>query len=124
MSQDLIADALNQVMNSKKAGKSVVVINGYSKFLISVLALGKLKGYIKDYKHDKKSLTVEIGKLKFCKAIKPRYTVNVSEIEKHEKRNLPARGLGILVISTPEGLMTNETAKEKNIGGSLIAYMY
>ena len=126
MSQDIVSDALNQMMNSKKAGKSIVEIKRYSKFLISVLALAKLKNYIKDYKisDDKKTLKIEIAKLNKCSAIKPRFTVSIEEIEKYEKRYLPAKNFGILMLSTSQGLMTNQTAKEKKIGGSLIAFMY
>mgnify|MGYP001584382591 FL=1 len=123
MSQDIVADALNEIRNAKRAHKAEVEIRRHSKLLISVLALAKLRGYIKDYKLSK-SLKVEIGKLNECKAIKPRFTVTVSEIEKYEKRYLPARGMGVLVMSTSKGIMTNETAREKEIGGSLIAYMY
>ena len=124
MSKDIVADALNEIMNAKRAGKLSLEINAYSKFLISILALAKLKGYIKNYEMGNNILKIEIAKLNKCRAIKPRYTVKVEQIEKYESRYLPARNLGILVISTPQGLMTNQTAKEKNIGGSLIAYMY
>lgn len=124
MSQDVVADALNKLMNAKKAGKSSIEVNSYSKLLISVLALAKLKGYVKDYKVSGKSLKIEIGRLNECMAIKPRFTVTIEEIEKYEKRYLPAIGFGIIIISTSRGLLTNQTAREKNIGGSLIAYMY
>lgn len=126
MSQDIVSDALNQMMNSKKAGKSVIEVKRYSKFLISVLALAKLKNYVKDYKisDNKKALKIEVAKLNKCQAIKPRFTVSIEEIEKYEKRYLPAKNFGILIISTSQGLMTNQTAKEKKIGGSLIAFIY
>lgn len=124
MSQDVVADALNKLMNAKKAGKSSIEVNSYSKLLISVLALAKLKGYVKDYKLSGKSLKIEIGRLNECMAIKPRFTVTIEEIEKYEKRYLPAIGFGIIIISTSQGLLTNQTARDKNIGGSLIAYIY
>ena len=124
MSQDIVADVLNQIMNAKRSRQTALEVNYSSRLLISVLALAKLKGYIKDYKHSKKSLKIEIGKLNECNAIKPRYNVTIGEIEKYEKRYLPAKGIGIIIISTSRGLMTSQTAREKNIGGSLIAYMY
>ncbi len=124
MSQDIVSDGLNRIMNAKKAGHSSVELEHASKFLISVLALAKLKRFIKDYAVSKKSVKVEIGNLNMCNAIKPRFTVTVPEIDKYEKRYLPAKGFGILVLSTSQGLITNETAREKNIGGCLIAYMY
>lgn len=124
MSQDTVADGLNVIMNAKKAGKKEVHIEMHSKLLLSVLAIGKLKGYIKNYKTEGTKLHVEIGKLNSCKAIKPRYMVQVDEIEKYITRYLPAKNIGTLIISTSQGLMTHQTALDKNLGGSLIAYMY
>ena len=124
MSQDVIADALNKILNAAKAGKTVVSINRHSKLLLSVLAIAKLKDYLKNYRVENNVLNVEISKLNFCKAIKPRFVVQVDEIEKYVKRYLPAREMGAIIISTSQGLMTHTTAQEKNIGGSLIAYFY
>jgi small subunit ribosomal protein S8 len=124
MSQDIVADALNQIMNAKKAGKTEVELKHHSKFLISVLALAKLKGYIKSYKVDETNLNVVIGKINGCKSIKPRFTVKVDQIAKYVKRYLPAKNLGVIIISTSQGLMAHDTAQEKEIGGSLIAYLY
>ena len=124
MSQDIVADALNQIMNIKRSGKNVVEIKKHSKLLLSVLAIAKLKGYLKAYKAEGTKLTVELGNIHGCKAIKPRYTVSSSEIEKYVKRYLPAKTLGAIIISTSKGLMSHQTALEKNLGGSLIAYMY
>ena len=124
MSQDIVADGLNKIMNASRAGKRNIELKQHSRLLLSVLAIGKLRDYIKSYKVEGKKLSVEIGKLNKCNTIKPRYTVTVQEIEKYEKRYLPARDIGILIISTSQGLITNQTAKEKNIGGCLIAYMY
>ncbi len=124
MSQDKVADALNQIMNAKKARKSVVTLRAHSKLLLSILAIAKLKEYIKNYKVEGEQLVVEIGKLNGCNSIKPRYFVAVEDIEKYTKRYLPARDIGILILTTNQGLMTHQTALEKNIGGGLLAYMY
>ncbi|MBU0761145.1 MAG: 30S ribosomal protein S8 [Nanoarchaeota archaeon] len=124
MSQDVVADALNQMMNIRRAGKEIVEVKRHSKLLSSVLAIAKLKGYVKSYKTDKTNLKIELGKLNNCNAIKPRFMVKVDEIEKYVKRYLPAKNIGFLIISTSQGLMTHQTAQDKNIGGSLIAYFY
>jgi|TARA_Y100000294_G_C8487443_1_gene309347 small subunit ribosomal protein S8 len=124
MSQDIVADALNQVMNSKRAKKDSVVVKKHSKVLLGVLAIGKLKGYIKSYKVDGNDLKIEFGKLNYCKAVKPRYVVKADTIDKYVRRYLPARDMGFVIISTNQGLMTHQTAEEKNIGGSVIAYFY
>tara|TARA_Y100000310_G_C20690057_1_gene821652 strand:+ start:1956 stop:2330 length:375 start_codon:yes stop_codon:yes gene_type:complete len=124
MSQDIVADALNQIMNAKKAGKDSVEVKRHSKFLVSILAIGKLRKYIKNFKTEGVNLIIEMGKLNFCKAVKPRYIVKVKDIEKYVRRYLPARDMGVLIISTSEGLITHQTAIDKNIGGSVIAYFY
>jgi small subunit ribosomal protein S8 len=111
-------------MNAKRAGKAAITLKAHSKLLLSILAIAKLKGYIKSYKTDGVQLTVEIGKLNGCNAIKPRYFVAVEDIEKYTKRYLPAKNIGILIITTNQGLMTHQTALEKNIGGGLLAYIY
>src|SRR3989344_8190567 len=121
MSQDVVSDALNQIMNAKRASKSSVKLKRYSKLLLSVLAIGKLRGYIQDYRVEGKVLEVQIGiKLNACNAIKPRYMVKADEIIKYVRRHLPARDMGILIISTSSGIVTHHTAIEKVIGGSII----
>jgi len=124
MSQDIVADALNQMLNAMKAGRTSIVVARHSKLLISVLAIAKLKGYVKEYKVDGNTLKIEIGRLNHCRAIKPRYIVKVGDMDKYAKRYLPAKDLGILIVSTSQGLMTHQTAQDKNIGGGLLAYFY
>lgn len=124
MSQDITADALNQIMNARRAGKAQLVLARHSKLLLGILGIAKLRGYVKDFSVDGKQLTVVLGGILGCKAIKPRYTVTIDEIAKYEKRYLPAKDLGILIVSTPKGLMTHTTAREKHLGGCLIAYFY
>ena len=46
------------------------------------------------------------------------------EFEKFEKRFLPAQDFGILILTTNQGVMTHKEAKERKIGGRLLAYVY
>ena len=124
MSQDIVADALNIMMNAKKASKEKVSVKISSKLLTSVLAIAKLKGYVKSYKVKDRGMDIELGKIHGCKAIKPRYVISSKNMEKYISRYLPAKNIGFLIISTSQGLMTHQTAIEKGIGGSLIAYMF
>ncbi len=124
MSHDIVADALNKIMNAKRARKTKADIIYYSRLLLSILAIAKLRGYIRHYEIADKVLHVELGKLNGCNAIKPRHVVRVSEIDNYIKQFLPAKDIGVIIISTSHGLMTHQTAQEKNIGGSLIAYFY
>jgi small subunit ribosomal protein S8 len=123
MSQDIIADALNQIMNAKKARKTSVVITKHSKLLRNILDIAKESGYL-DYEVDGTEIKVTISKLNELKAIKPRYTVSVKNINKYVRRYLPAKDFGFVIISTNQGLMKSEEAEEQNLGGCLIAYMF
>ena len=125
MSHDIVADVLNQLMNCKKAGKQELETSRYSNFLLDVLEVAKKRGYI-DYDLDRanKKLIIKITGLSICRSIKPRFDVGVDDIEKYVRRYLPARGYGIVIISTSKGLMTQEDAYKNKIGGSLIAYFY
>jgi|TARA_Y100000310_G_scaffold157542_1_gene156930 small subunit ribosomal protein S8 len=126
MSQDIVADALNMIKNAKRAKKETVKINRISNLLIEILKIMKQKNIIKKYKIDSKGKIIEvtIGELSECKAIKPRFSVDKTQIEKYRRRYLPSRNFGTMVVSTNKGLITHEEAQEKKIGGSLIAYFY
>jgi small subunit ribosomal protein S8 len=124
MSHDSVADALNQMMNALKAGKGQVTVKRSSQLLVSILAIAKLKKYIAGYEVKGNELTVTFDKLNGCNAIKPRFVVKSDEIESYVPRYLPAKDLGVLIVSTPAGIMTHHTAVEKKQGGCLLAYFY
>jgi len=123
MSQDIVADGLNQIMNAKKAGKNEVVLAKHSKLLRNILDIAKESGHL-DYSIDKNKLKVNIKSLNEIRAVKPRYTVKVSRINNYVRRFLPAKNFGFVIISTNSGLMRHEEAEEKKLGGCVIAYMY
>lgn len=126
MSQDIVADTLNMIKNAQKARKKTVKAQKISNLLIEVLKIMKHKGAIKGYKINSKEKNIEItiGDLVECKAIKPRYTVKKTQIEKYMRRYLPARGIGTVIVSTNQGLISHEEALEKDLGGCLIAFFY
>ena len=88
MSQDIVADALNMIKNAKKAKNKNVKINRISKLLIEILKIMKQENVIKKYKINskEKSIEITIGELFECKAIKPRFSVDKTQIEKYKRR--------------------------------------
>ena len=126
MSQDIVADALNMIKNVKKARKTEIKIKRISNLLIEILKIMKQEGAVKKYKINSKNKTIEVtvGDLTDCRAIKPRFTVDKTQIEKYRRRYLPARNLGVMIVSTNKGLMTHEEAQKEKTGGCLIAYFY
>lgn len=127
MAQDIVSDGLNQIMNTLAVGKTEVRIKRSSKLLVNLLEMMKKKGHIDfvvEGDEKKPEIVVKIIKLNECRAIKPRYFVSVSEIDKYLRRFLPSRKFGVLVVSTNKGLMTHLESEEQNLGGALIAYFY
>src|SRR3990167_9623768 len=100
MSQDIISDTLNELMNAKRARKSSVVVDRHSKFLMNIMEIAKKLGYIENYSVDERKLKINIGKLNDCNSIKPRFNVTKDKINKYMRRYLPSRDMGIIIIST------------------------
>jgi len=65
-----------------------------------------------------------LGTINKVGVIKPRFNVQKDNYEKFEKRYLPAKDFGILIVSTSKGMMTHTDAKALGIGGRLVAYCY
>jgi small subunit ribosomal protein S8 len=128
MAVDLLSDALNKIKLYDRAGKPTCEVK-FSTLLKAVLtqleANGYIEGfeYVEDYKGGK--LVVKLnGKIKELKAIKPRQPVKKDEWYVIEAKFLPAVGYGKLIVSTPQGVMTNEEARKRRIGGRLLAFVY
>jgi len=125
---DLLADALSAIKNAERVGKKEVEIVA-SKLIGNILNVMKEKNYIKDFKlvkeGNKGKFIVQLhGKIINCNVIKPRFSVKKEEFEKWEKRFLPAYNIGILILTTPKGIMDHNKAKELGIGGKLLCYVY
>lgn len=126
---DTLANALSKIMNSEKIGRKTVKIAPAARLVKEVLKEMNEHAYIGDFKEieDGKGNVLELnllGAINKCGAIKPRFPVSVKEYTKFEKRYLPAKDFGIMIVSTSKGIMTHIEAKSQNLGGKLIAYCY
>lgn len=126
---DPLADALSVIKNAEDIGKPDCTIQPASKLIGKVLKVMKDKGYIGEFEFidDGKSGLFKIqlkGKINKCGVIKPRHPVGNREYEKWEKRFLPARNFGSLILTTPKGVMSHSEAREQGLGGQLLAYVY
>ncbi|MBE8539748.1 30S ribosomal protein S8 [Geoglobus acetivorans] len=129
MQLDAVSNAMSAIKNAEVIGKSKVEIRPASKLVGKILAVMKDYGYIKGFevKDDPKggAIVVELsGRINDCGAVRPRFSVKRTEYEKFEKRYLPARDFGILIVSTTEGVMSQKDAIERGLGGVLLAYVY
>ena len=129
MLNDPLANALSNILNKENARTKECLIKPSSKIIKEVLKIMKDNYYIGEFKEIEDSkgnmLSVQLlNKINKCGVIKPRFSVKKEGYEKFEKRFLPAKDFGILIVSTPQGIMTNDEAKKKLIGGKLLAYCY
>ena len=126
---DPLADALTNIRNNERQVNDHCTISPASKLIGHVLGVMQKENYIGNFEYvdDNRAgkFNVELlGNINKCGVIKPRHAVKKDEFEKFEKRYLPAKNFGILIVTTPKGIMTHYEAKEKGIGGRLLAYMY
>jgi len=125
---DPLANVLSFINNQERLGKRELLTKNNSKLIREVLKIMQDEQYLGSYEQQEdvySSLKINLlGKINKCGVITPRFKVKVSDYEKYEKKFLPALGMGSLLVSTNKGLMTNAKAKELNLGGTLICYMY
>lgn len=129
MLNDPLANALSNILNKENAKTKECLVKPSSKIIKEVLKIMKDNYYVGEFKEIEDSkgnmLSVQLlNKINKCGVIKPRFSVKKDGYEKFEKRFLLAKDFGILIVSTPQGIMTNDEAKKKLIGGKLIAYCY
>ncbi len=128
MRHDIVADMFSIIKNAESIGKTECVTPASSLIKNMLLIMQKEK-YIGDFEHieDGKGGQFRVkllGRINRCGAIKPRFSVGGAEFINWEKRFLPASELGILLVSTSQGIISHKEAKKKNIGGKLLGYVY
>lgn len=132
MNTDPIADYLTRVRNAIRAKHRVVEIpaSNIKKEITKVLYE---KGYIQNYKFDDSTPqgSIKIA-LKYNPTTKQSAIVDLQRISRPGLRqyrgadNLPRilNGLGVAIISTSKGVMTDKEAKTLNVGGEVLCYVY
>ena len=128
MRHDTLADVLSAIKNAERVGKKdcVTPASNLARELLRVMQREGFIGifeFIDDGRSGKFKVKLK-NRVNDCNVIKPRYSVKVDEFEKWEKRFLPAKGFGILILSTNKGIMTHEEAKKQQAGGKLLAYVF
>ena len=126
---DTLANALNSIKVSETKGLPSALIKPASKTIREVLSLLQSEGYVGEFEFidDGKSGQFKVkllGKINSCGVIKPRFPVNGKTWEKFEQRFLPGKSVGLLLVSTPQGLKPHLQAKKDNTGGRLLCYGY
>ena len=128
---DPIADMLTRIRNAN-SNKSETVVIPQSKTKLAIAEILKEEGYIVDFK------TVEIDSIKMIE-VTLKYGPNGEKVIQGLKRiskpglriyanaeQLPQvlNGLGIAIISTSKGIVTDKNARKLNVGGEVLAYVW
>ena len=124
---DPIADMLTRIRNANVMRNKEVVMPT-SKMKTEIAKILKEEGYITEFKIKDNTLTLT---LKYAEN-KERVITGLKRISKPGLRvyvsasELPTvlNGLGIAIISTPKGVMTDRLARKNNVGGEVIAYVW
>ena len=131
MVTDPIADMLTRIRNANQM-KNATVSMPTSKVKVEIARILKEEGFIVDYKTKKNNVQdVLVLSLKYGEN-KERVITGLKRISKPGLRvyagaeEIPhvLNGLGIAIISTPKGVMTDKLARKNNVGGEVIAYIW
>jgi small subunit ribosomal protein S8 len=129
---DPIADFITRIRNAVKANHRIVQVpaSNLKKEMTKIL---KEKGYILDYKFedDTKQGLIKIA-LKYHPVTKAPAIRNLTRISKPGLRKYAGiermprvlNGLGIAILSTSKGVMTDKEAKQEKVGGEVLCYVY
>ena len=128
---DPIADLLTRMRNANQMRYNEVVVPS-SNLKLEIVKILKAEGYITDYKVEKGQvqdnivITLKYGKNKE-RVISGLKRISKPGLRVYAKGNeIPKvlNGLGIAIISTSEGMMTDKEARKKHIGGEVVAYVW
>ena len=129
---DPIADYLTRVRNAYMAGKKIVEIPS-SKMKVAITKILCEKGYILSYKvvEGQPASTIKIA-LKYHPQTKAAAIKKIERISKPGLRKYTGvdgmprvlNGLGIAILSTSKGIITDKEAKDLNVGGEVLCYVY
>ena len=126
---DPLANALTTIKNNEILGKKECMIRPASKLIANVLRVMQQYGVIGEFEFidDERAgiFNVQLlGRINKTGVIRPRFPASRKNLEKWEKEFLPARNFGILIVTTSEGIMTHEEARNRGIGGRLLSFVY
>ena len=129
---DPIADMLTRIRNGYQAKKETVDVDPCSKVKVEIAKILKSEGYIDSYKVEGEGIEKKIVvTLKYDandeKVIKGMKRISKPGLRVYAKGNQVPKvlnGLGIAIISTSEGMMTDREARQKHVGGEVVAYVW
>ena len=128
---DPIGDMFSRIRNGQMRSLNSIDIPS-SNFRMNILKILKAEGYIKDYyieksDNNKTSLKINLKYYEGDPVIKEIKRISKPGRRVYSRANSIPRvmnGLGLAILSTPQGVMTDAEAKKKNIGGEIICKVF
>lgn len=126
--QDPIADMLTRIRNAQKAGHETVTMPS-AKLKVAIAQVLEDEGYITGFnvsKAVKPELTVELKYHQGKPVIENIKRVSTTSLHVYKaQKDLPkvSGGLGVAIVSTSQGLMTDRKARAQGIGGKVLCYV-
>ena len=123
---DPTADALIRIKNGYMVGKGSVSLR-YSKLVLEVVKVLQKEGYVADVKQKDKSIIVSLKYNARISALTDVQRVSKPSLRVYKGvKSLPSviNGLGIAIISTPTGVMTDKQARKLKVGGEVLALVW
>ncbi|AXO14351.1 MULTISPECIES: 30S ribosomal protein S8 [Thalassospira] len=128
---DPVGDMLTRIRNGQRVGKSSVV-SPASKLRTGVLDVLQREGYIRGYNVNEirkgvSEITIELKYFEGDGVIKQIDRVSTPGRRVYSKiKDLPKvyNGLGIAVLSTPRGVLSDQEAREQNVGGEILCKVF
>ncbi|SRR5258708_467827 len=130
---DTVADSLIRIKNGYLSLKKDVVLP-YSKLVGNICSVLEKSGFIESFKETTNEKNKNIKQFLVTLKYENRKPVlsDVKRVSKpglrvyKNKKALPyvLNGLGIAIVSTPQGVMTDKQARKKGVGGEILAYVW
>ncbi len=127
--QNILSNLFTTIYNNELRNKKECLVIPASKLASEILRIVQKNKYIGEFEYIDDGLGGKfkiqlLGRINKCGLISPRLAIQKNEYERWERNYLPAVGVGILVITTSEGVLSHTEAKSKGIGGRLLGYVY
>ena len=129
MQHDPLNDAMSMLKNAENVGRKICEIKPSSKLTGRVLKVLQDNGYIQQFEYvdDGRAGMFRVtlnGHINSCGGRRPRFSGKRIDLEKFEARDRPAQDFGVLILTTTEGVITHNQARDLGVGGRLLAYVY
>ncbi len=120
---------LSSLLNNERRHKHECIVYPASKLMGQVLRVMQKYGYVGEFEfvddgRGGKFKVQLLGRINDCGGVRPRFSSKISELETWGKRYLPSRDVGILILTTPSGVLAHKDARESGAGGQLLGYVY